>query len=73
MYHCIVLSALLYAGSIRSPEILEHPGDVVVSRNEPVTLNCKVHVDQGEDDVQVEWFKDGELVSTARDDPRNGF
>ena len=45
----------------------------MVSRNEPVTLNCKVHVDQGEDDVQVEWFKDGELVSTARDDPRNGF
>ena len=47
---------------------MEHPGDVVVARNEPVTLNCKV---TGDPEPSVEWLKDGELVTTARDDPRS--
>ena len=50
------------------PEIIEHPQDIVVSRNEPLTLNCKVN---GDPEPNVEWYKDGELVTTAREDPRS--
>ena len=50
------------------PEIIEHPRDIVVSRNEPVTLKCKVN---GDPEPNVEWYKDGELVTTAREDPRS--
>ena len=47
---------------------MEHPADVVVARNEPVTLACKV---AGDPEPSVEWFKDGRRVSTAQDDPRS--
>ena len=47
---------------------MEHPIDVIVARNEPVTLNCKV---TGDPEPTVEWLKDGKLVTTARDDPRS--
>ena len=50
------------------PEIIEHPQDFVVSRKKPVTLNCKVN---GDPEPNVEWYKDGELVTTAREDPRS--
>ena len=39
------------------PEIIEHPQDIVVSRNEPVKVN-------GDHEPNVKWYKDGELVNT---------
>ena len=50
----------------QAPTILEHPLDMTVARNEPVTLNCK---SAGAPEPLVDWFKDGKLVNTAPSDP----
>ena len=38
----LLLSRSLLASGNKVPVILEHPLDMTVARNEPVTLNCKV-------------------------------
>ena len=53
-----------FAGSI--PSIIQNPLNNTVIRNEPVTLDCRAG---GNPPLLIEWFKDGQLVKTAPEDP----
>ncbi|XP_022369047.1 roundabout homolog 3 [Enhydra lutris kenyoni] len=49
------------------PRIVEQPPDLLVSRGEPATLPCRA---EGRPRPNIEWYKNGVRVATAREDPR---
>ena len=49
-------------GSGSVPRLVEHPGDVVVGRDEPATLRCEA---VGQPRPEITWIKDGAPVRTA--------
>ena len=53
---------------ITNPRILEHPEDLYATRNDPATLNCKA---EGEPPPVITWYRDGQLVVTANENPHS--
>uniref|UniRef100_A0A8C0AI39 Ig-like domain-containing protein n=1 Tax=Bos mutus grunniens TaxID=30521 RepID=A0A8C0AI39_BOSMU len=70
--HTLFIPLVIHSGSRIGPEdamprIVEQPPDLLVSRGEPATLPCRA---EGRPRPNIEWYKNGARVATAREDPR---
>ncbi|XP_047470986.1 roundabout homolog 1-like [Penaeus chinensis] len=61
---CIV--AVAVARQAGPPVIKEHPSSLAARRNDPATLNCAASGAS-----RIRWYRDGEEVTTAAEDPRS--
>ena len=70
-FFCRFAATKIYAlGLLGPPIISEHPSSLVARREEPATLNCRASSDsEAGSRLHIQWFKDGQPVSTAPTDP----
>ncbi|KAK6168335.1 hypothetical protein SNE40_020892 [Patella caerulea] len=61
-----VFSILTYQVWASNPEIIEHPQDDYVAKNEPATLNCKA---EGDPTPKITWYLNGKPVITSPENP----
>eukprot|EP00090_Calanus_glacialis_P005360 TRINITY_DN14165_c0_g1_i1.p2 TRINITY_DN14165_c0_g1~~TRINITY_DN14165_c0_g1_i1.p2 ORF type:complete len:628 (-),score=93.63 TRINITY_DN14165_c0_g1_i1:3356-5239(-) len=59
----LLTSAII--GECSVPQLVEHPTDIVVARDEPATLRCEA---KGDPEPDIAWIKDGAPVKTAPSD-----
>ena len=70
-FFCRFAATKIYAlGLLGPPIISEHPSSLVARREEPATLNCRASSgSEAGSRLHIQWFKDGQPVSTAPTDP----
>ncbi|XP_063167198.1 roundabout homolog 4 [Candoia aspera] len=48
-----------------APQIVDHPSNLVVRKDQPATLNCRA---AGNPAPTIEWYRNGKYVKTSKDD-----
>ncbi|XP_013917663.1 PREDICTED: roundabout homolog 4 [Thamnophis sirtalis] len=48
-----------------APQILDHPSNLVVRKDQPATLNCRA---DGNPAPTIEWYRNGKYVKPSKDD-----
>ncbi|XP_070621408.1 roundabout homolog 4 [Erythrolamprus reginae] len=66
-----IWASFLLMGGSRSrsmefaPQILDHPSNLVVRKDQPATLNCRA---DGNPAPTIEWYRNGKYVKPSKDD-----